>query len=284
MSRVASRLLALLLVLGGGSIVATRAKAAPATRPSNELSVVSLNLWHDQREWPKRLAVILAEMRRLDPDVLCLQEVLQHEKLPNQAQTIADSLGYAVHFTSVDSVHKAKRYGNAILTRHPVLATGGKNLLPLDDYRTVAHLRIEVGKRAVDVYDTHLHHTKEGGAIRATQIADLLTFVDATRGSGNAVVLAGDFNTELGTPEMRPLEARFSDAFRALHPQATREEAVTFNKHFGPDPGAIDHVFTEKKGSARYEPVAAEILFRSVGPDSVWASDHFGVLARLRRP
>jgi endonuclease/exonuclease/phosphatase family metal-dependent hydrolase len=250
----------------------------PATA---ELSVVSLNLWHDQRDWPKRLAVILAEMRRRNPDVLCLQEVLQHKTLPNQARTIADSLGYAWHFTSVDSAHREKRYGNAILTRHRMLATGGKNLEPMNDYRTVAHVRIDAGGHVVDVYDTHLHHTPEGGPIRATQIQDLLAFVDSTRGDG-AVVLAGDFNTELGTPEMRPLEERFTDAFRTIHPSATRAEAVTFNRIFGPDPGAIDHVFVAKSGRARLVPVASEVLFRSVGPDSIWASDHFGVIARLR--
>jgi endonuclease/exonuclease/phosphatase family metal-dependent hydrolase len=261
-------------------VVLAALASGPAGKPS-ELTVVTLNLWHDQRDWPKRLGVMLAELRRRDPDVLCLQEVLQHETLRNQAETMADSLGWHVHFTSVDSVHRAKRYGNAILTKHPVLAAGGRNLLPLDDYRTVAHVRIDAAGDTIDVYDTHLHHTKEGGTIRATQIGDLLAFVDSTRGDG-PIVLAGDFNAEPGTPEMRAIEERFIDAFRAVHPAATRDEAATFNRIFGPDPGAIDHVFVEKEGR-RLLPVAAEILFRSVGPDSTWASDHFGVIARLRR-
>ena len=36
--------------------------------PPHTLSVVTLNLWHDQGDWPKRLSLILAEMRRLRPD------------------------------------------------------------------------------------------------------------------------------------------------------------------------------------------------------------------------
>lgn len=255
----------------------------PGSRAPAELTVVTLNLFHDQRDWPRRLAVILAEMRRLEPDVIALQEVLQHATLRNQAETIADSLGLRAHFTSVDGPDRPKRYGNAILTRHPVLASGSRNLAPLDDYRTAAHVRIAFRGHAVDVYDTHLHHTREGGAIRATQLADLLAFVDSTRGDG-PVVLAGDFNAELGTPEMRALEARYADAFRTLHPGASRVEARTFNPVFGPDPGAIDHVFVARTGGARLVPVASEVLFRTVGPDSTWASDHFGVLARLRLP
>ena len=175
---------------------------------TDTLTVVTLNLWHDQRDWPKRLAVMLAGIRELRPDVLCLQEVLQHATLRNQAETLADSLGYQVHFTSVDSLHHVKRYGNAILTRHPVLRTGGKNLAPLNDYRTVAHVRIDYRGRDVDVYDTHLHHTPQGGSIRARQIRDLLAFIDSTRADG-AVVLAGDFNAELGTREMRLLATGF---------------------------------------------------------------------------
>jgi len=250
------------------------------TEATDTLTVVTLNLWHDQRDWPKRLSVIIATMRELRPDVLCLQEVLQHATLRNQAETLADSLGYHVHFTSVDSVHRAKRYGNAILTRHRVLHAGGKNLDPSNDYRTVAHVRIDFPGRVVDVYDTHLHHTPEGSPIRATQIRDLLAFIDSTRADG-AVVLAGDFNAELETPEMRLLSGDFVDAFKAVHPSATREEAVTFNAIFGVDPGAIDHIFVSKAARTLLTPRASEVLFREPGPDSVWASDHFGVVARL---
>ena len=53
----------------------------------------------------------------------------------------------------------------------------------------------------IDAYSTHLHHTPEGGAIRAKQIRHLLAYVDSTRGFA-PTVLAGDFNAELGTPEM----------------------------------------------------------------------------------
>jgi endonuclease/exonuclease/phosphatase family metal-dependent hydrolase len=161
-----------------------------------------------------------------------------------------------------------------------VLETGGKNLDPVNDYRTVAHLRIDFRGRIVDVYDTHLHHTIEGGAIRAEQVRDLLAFVDSTRGDG-ALVLAGDFNAELETPELRLLAPEFVDAFRTLHPKAKRAESVTFNARFGVDPGAIDHVFVSKSARTSLKPLAAEVIFRTARSDSVWASDHYGVLARF---
>lgn len=255
--------------------------ARPPVRPAGTIDVVTLNLWHDQHDWPKRLARIVRELRALDPDVICLQEVLQHPGLPNQARTLADSLGTSWHFVSVDGEDRPKRYGNAILTRHDVLHTGGKFLLPLDDWRVVAHVRMAVDGREVDVYDTHLHHTFEGGAIRAEQVRDLLAFVDSTRGGG-PLVLAGDFNSELGSPEMAPIEREYADAFATVHPHATPAERATMNPALdATDMRAIDHVFVPRGGAAALEPRAAEVLFRDPGPDSVWATDHFGVLARL---
>jgi endonuclease/exonuclease/phosphatase family metal-dependent hydrolase len=265
----------------GLALVLCAIPAAASAAANDTLTVVTLNVWHDSHEWPRRLPVILAELRRLQPDVLCLQEVLQNPNLRNQAETLADSLGCQVRFASVDPPGAPKRYGNAILTPHPIVAGGARNLEPADDYRAVAHARIAWRGREVDAYSTHLHHTREGGAIRATQIRHLLAFVDSTRGDG-PVVLAGDFNAELGTPEMDLVTRRHVDAFRAVHPKASRAEAVTFNARFGVDPGAIDHVFVERAGSRRLVPVASEVLFRTVGPDSVWASDHYGVLARFR--
>ena len=273
----------LALVLGGASA----ASASAAT--SDTLTVVTLNLWHDQHDWPKRLERIVRELRAIRPDVLCLQEVLQHEGLPNQAETIADSLGCHVQFASVDPVGAPKRYGNAVLTPHRVIASRTVNLEPANDYRVAAMVRFEWNGRAIDAYSTHLHHTPEGGAIRATQIRHLLAWVDSTHGEG-PIVLAGDFNAELGTPEMKLVAARYEDVFRAVHPKATRDEAVTFNKRFGPDPGVIDHIFvgagTSRSGGRRLgmRPISSEVLFRSVGADSVWASDHYGVMARFRAP
>ena len=253
--------------------------AAPA-RAADTLTVVTLNLWHDQHDWPRRLGVILAEMRRIRPDVLCLQEVLQNPNLRNQAETLGDSLGCHVQFATVDGPERPKRYGNAILTPHRVRVGESRNLAPADDYRAVAHVRFEWRGRTIDAYSTHLHHTREGGSIRATQIRHLLAYVDSTRGDGPTVI-AGDFNSELGTPEMDLITARHLDVFHAVYPKASRAQATTYNVRFGPDPGAIDHIFVESRAASRLTPLACDVIFRTVGPDSVWASDHFGLVARL---
>lgn len=260
--------------------LATCVPQAGAREPRAPFTVLTLNLWHDQHDWPARLARIVREVRTLAPDVICLQEVLQHPGLPNQAVTLAESLGCEAYFVSVDGEERPKRYGNAILTRLPIVSRDGEFLRPLDDYRVAAHVRVTWQGEPVDVYDTHLHHTEAGGAIRAEQVRHLLEFVARTRGAGRAVV-AGDFNCEPGSPELAPLEAAWADAHRAVFPHASAAEAATFNARFGAEARAIDHVFTPRTDAARWRVREARILFRDTGPDSVWASDHYGVLARL---
>lgn len=239
------------------------------------LTVVTLNLWHDQRDWPSRRAVVLDTLRALRPDVVLLQEVLEKEGLPNQARALAESLGCACVFASVDPPGSPKRYGNAILTPHRLVASHEVRLEPLDDYRVAAHARIEVRGRAVDAYVTHLHHTDEGAAVRAAQVRHLLRFVAGTRGRG-ALVLGGDFNAPPGAPELAPLLERFTDAFGALHPGAA---VTTLNPAMGHAPRRIDHVLVPPRGALR--PAAARVILAAPTAAGVWASDHFGLWARL---
>lgn len=253
------------------------AAAPPGAEPS--ITVVTLNLWHDKADWPTRRAAILAGLRRLHPDVIALQEVLQHESLPNQAEALARDLGYRVAFASVDPPAAPRRYGNAILTRHPILAEGWRKLRPWDDWRIAVHVRIAIDRRALDVYATHLHHTTEGGAIRARQAADLIAFVDATA-HGDATMLLGDFNATYEAPEFDGLRARWHDAYDRMHPDAAQDAAAhsTLNPALLP-PLRVDHVLFDPR---HMRVVSARRLFDAPLADGGWASDHFGVLAVLR--
>lgn len=239
--------------------------------------MVTLNIWHDQQDWPTRLGMIVDGLHDLNADVICLQEVLQKEDLPNQAQILADRLGYRMYFSSIDPEDAVKRYGNAILTRHPVVESNWKALEPKNDYRTVAHVRIDVGGQPVNIYNTHLHHTPEGIAIRQRQAEDVMAFIEATRGNA-PVILTGDFNALADAPELSVLRDGFVDAYGTLHPDDTG--VTTLNAALGHSPRRIDHVFA----SSFFTPRSATILFDQPGADSLWASDHFGVIAHLASP
>lgn len=237
-------------------------------------SVVTLNLYHDKADWPRRRVQIARTLRELAPDVVALQEVLQTEDLRNQAEWLAAELGCQVHFTSTDPAGSARRFGNALLTPHRILARGERALQPHDDFRTAAMLRIEVHGRPVDVYATHLHWTDGGGAIRARQVDDLLDFIATASGDHVPVVVAGDFNTEAGAPELSRLRGRFADSFGTLRPDAG-PETTTLNRAWFDRPRRIDHIFHDP---ARLVPLRSEILFTRPDADGTWASDHHALL------
>ncbi|WP_081318740.1 glycoside hydrolase family 3 C-terminal domain-containing protein [Xanthomonas translucens] len=254
------------------------AAPAPATdKDTPTLSVVTLNLYHDKLDWPKRRTQIVQTLRELHPDAIALEEVLQHDALPNQAQWLAEQLGYAWYFTSVDPPGAAQRYGNALLTRRPILAREQIRLKRLDDSRTAGRLRLDVDGRAVNLYVTHLHWTQAGGALRERQLQDLLAWVEKTA-DGAPSLLAGDFNASADAPQLAALRAGFDDSYGSLNGTKDRRADSTLNPKFNP-PKRIDHVFFQR---ARFEPVSSRILFQTPDANGIWASDHFGLVSTLR--
>lgn len=274
----AARLRGIAALLGTAALaLAGCATAPPAPAAGPELTVVTLNIYHDRDGWEQRRPLVIEGLRALQPDVIALQEVLQHETLRNQAADIAEALGHRYHFVSVAPPGDVERYGNAILTRHPVLARSERRLEPLADSRTVAHVRLDIDGTAVDVFATHLHWTAGGAAMRERQLADVLAHVDA-RGGDAPAILVGDFNAPVEAPELAALWPRFIDAFGAANPGAG--DVTTLNPHwFGDDRRRIDHVLVER---GRFEILESRLVLDAPDAQGTWPSDHFGVLARLR--
>lgn len=266
----------ILLSLIAFPLPAGAADSSPASS-KRSLKVVTLNLYHDKDDWPKRRVQIVAELKRLRPDAIALQEVLEDRGLTNQAQWLAAQLGYQWHFVSTDPPGQPRRYGNALLTRHPILQRGQKFLQPLDDNRTAAFLRMDLQGQPLNLYATHLHWTDQGGAIRARQIADLVRYIASTSENIPSVV-AGDFNSTADSPELAALREVFVDIYGDRHPHADVASSSTLNlKYFAPK--RIDHVFFQRDA---FTPVGATILFNQPDAQGIWASDHFGLLAELR--
>ena len=273
--RVLPRMITCLLVL---VLVGCRTSAAPSGTATDSFDVVTFNLYHDRAAWPPRKPLVVEALRQLDPDVIVLQEVLQHDTLPNQAEDLAQALGYQAYFISIDPPGKVRRYGNAILTRAPVLARGWVPLRPLQDSRSAGWVRIEHAGTPVTVYATHLHHQDDdaGRAMRREQLDDLLALVSRTS-AGTPSIIAGDFNSAAGNPELSVLQPQFVEAFTALHPDDTHPTLNPF--YFKDDHRRIDHVYVQQ---AAWTPLEARIVLDREGAPGVWPSDHFGVFVRLQ--
>ncbi|HSX55475.1 MAG TPA: endonuclease/exonuclease/phosphatase family protein [Sphingomonas sp.] len=258
-------------LLAAAAALPVAACAPRATAPRKPLRAVTFNIWHDAGNWPLRLKLITDVLRAADADVIALQEVLQDSKknLPNQAETIAAALGgYSVHFTSTAPLDAANRYGNAILTRLPVLATDTIKLEPLADSRTAIRVRVDHGGRPVDVVNTHLAWQPDQGSMRAQQIRGLLDWLPRDE---VPLVLMGDFNAPLDEAPLAQIAVRGLDP--ALRPGATDTTLVVSRGH---KPRVIDHIFADPRAFAVSD--ARRIADAVAGE---FPSDHYGVAATL---
>ncbi len=245
--------------------------APRATAPRRPLRVVTFNIWHDAGNWPQRLKLIVDALRAADADVIGLQEVLQDAKknLPNQAETIAAALGgYRVEFMSTSPVGAANRYGNAILTRLPVVETATIKLEPFNDYRTALRVRVRSDGRLVDMVNTHLAHQPDAGPVRAQQINGLLGWLPT---DDVPLVLMGDFNAPLDEAALAPIAIRGLEP--VLAPGATDTTLVVARGH---RPRVIDHIFADP---GAFEVSDARRIADAV--DGEFPSDHYAVAATL---
>lgn len=246
--------------------------ATPGTGAYRSLRVATFNIWHDAQNWAARLPLLVQALREADTDVIALQEVIEDaaKGLPNQASTIADLLGgYAIRFSSTTPPGAPRRYGNAILSRLPVLTDTSKHLEPLNDYRTALRVRVTLEGHPIDVVCTHLAWQADAGAVREQQVANLMAWLPR---DGVPLIVMGDFNAPLADPGLAALTSlRFVSAL------PLGAISSTLNPAKGHAEQVIDHIFAERLWFA---PVAAQRL-GDRAHDGEYPSDHFGVAATL---
>lgn len=164
--------------------------------------IVSYNIHRaigvDRRFLPERIATILSDH---DPDVALLQEVddgVPRSRELNLARELADATGYP-HLAVGHNVRLRKgRYGNATLSRHPIVAQRNIDLtIGIRKRRGCQHTRIEVRgprgrRRKVELFNLHLGLSARE---RKQQLGLLLASAEfADLDQRARCVVAGDFN------------------------------------------------------------------------------------------
>jgi endonuclease/exonuclease/phosphatase family metal-dependent hydrolase len=259
------------------------------------LRVVTLNVWNLDGPWRLRRGEIVAWLEALEPDIVCLQEIIQTPDGRNQAQWIADAAG-GLHFAwSGRELRDGVQFGNAILSRWPVETSADHDLPHEPADGEVQRLVLHARTRGLDVFSTHLNWRFGDGAIRERQVMALADVVAASARPDAPLppIVAGDFNAEPDSTEMRfltgltSLEGRsvyFQDAWRVAGgggagPTWDNRNPFAAAEH-EPD-RRIDYVLVgwrRDSGAGRVE-AARVVCDRAL--TGTFASDHFGVLTEV---
>jgi len=145
------------------------------------------------------------------PDVLALQEVSRGWVI-NGSLDMLTWLSQRLELPYVYGPTAGPLWGNAILTRYPILEWGAVDLPPRDllILRGFLWVQLDVGEgEELWVINTHYHHPEEDTAIRVRQTEVILDFWNGK----DRTVFLGDLNTRLGEEPLEMLsQAGLADA------------------------------------------------------------------------
>jgi endonuclease/exonuclease/phosphatase family metal-dependent hydrolase len=279
----------------------------------DRLRVLTLNVWNRSGPWETRRALIQRGLGELGADLIGLQEVVQDRAGHTLAHEIAEGSVHHVVFGGAQSWGPDVEFGNAILSRWPIVETANF-LLPvaelgtgadIEEHRALLFALIDAPWGRVPFFVTHLSWKLHQGYAREAQCLAIARHVDelTTRLAGEKAgllpaILVGDFNAEPTAAEIRfltglqtlgaagfpPRSTYFADAFGWVG----EGPAATFDRDRNPfavaarePPRRIDYVFVRGPNEfGRGEPISARVVLDQV-EDGVAPSDHFGVLAEI---
>jgi endonuclease/exonuclease/phosphatase family metal-dependent hydrolase len=250
----------------------------------NSISILTLNLWNVNPPLEDRLDRLVMFLKRVRPDVVCLQEISPIDGIPESTR-IAESSSYEHHFYSLPGEWEGRVEGLATLTRLPATLIGVTFLpdSPGDLHRILLRVSVRVNQnRRIEVANTHLAFRAAAGqdrAIQAVNIARVLS--EDKRELGESQILCGDLNDEPLSSAVQSLltDTRLNlvDAWQVIHAEERGETFSGANTWASRDlnPGRrIDYVFVER--TLRVE--SCDIVLDSAEP----VSDHYGVLCRVQ--
>ncbi len=266
------------------------------------LRVLTWNIWHRFGPWEARRRPIAETIARLDPDVVCLQEVWADAEVELSAE-LADGLGFH-HVYGSRLEYDGVRFGNAVLSRWPIT---GSDVLPLpategtEESRTCVRADIDGPRGALQVFSTHLNWRFDQSDVRQEQVRAICGFIDASKPSGGRTfppILCGDFNADPDSDEIHMLNGRaatpvpklvFHDAWEVAGQASDSSDTGATWSNANPyarldlEPDRrIDYVFVgwPKAGGAGH---VTRCTVEALEPvDGVVPSDHLAVLAELR--
>ncbi len=268
-------LLALFLLAGAGPLAA------------RDLRVMSFNIRlpidsDGANRWEARRDIAAAMIRRAAPDVIGTQELFRRQgddlvaRLPRYRWIGIDRRGgsgdeHMGVFYRTDRL-RVERHGNFWLSDTPEVPGSISWGHPYPRMVTWAIFCERDGRRFA-LFNTHLPYRAEDEAARERGARLLSERIPGIAGN-LPVVVTGDFNTVPDSPTHR----RMADVLRDMWLAANTRHgpAATFHGFTGTPDRRIDWIFARGFAAIRAETITAH-------RGNLYPSDHFPVVARLRR-
>ena len=175
-------------------------------------------------------------------DIVALNEVYGNgtgELFIGQANEIAKPLGLFSHFEKAIDL-KSGEYGNAILSRFPIISLETQKVHARRIYpeyyedRSIINALVDIGGRNIRLIVTHMGLAKNE---RSQAVTKILAMIAA---SAEPVVLMGDFNMTPDDKLIRKLRAKLQDCESAI-----KGDALTFPSDKPNE--KIDYIFLSKE-------------------------------------
>jgi endonuclease/exonuclease/phosphatase family metal-dependent hydrolase len=267
----------------------------PPALIDTRLRVLTWNLWWRFGPWEDRQPAIAATLRRIDADVVALQEVWDDGAGGGQAAQLAAELGFAHVYAGGFDAGDAW-FGNAVLSRWPITSSERRELPSTpetNEFRVALRADVDGPRGSFELYTTHLNWRFDQSDIRQLQVRALAEFVAESRDRAFPPIVCGDFNADPASDEIRMMTGRttlpvpklvFVDAWEV----AGRGPGLTWSnenpfaaRDLEPD-RRIDYVFAgwpKERGAGHVLSVRVE---GTEPVDGIHPSDHYAVLAELR--
>ncbi len=259
------------------------------------LRIVTINTGKGDGPYRRRLGWLAAELGRLAPDIVLLQEALATPggELDTTAH-LATELKLAPAFAparrkprAVEGVWHDTWSGLGVLSRIDAFRTG---IVALPDHPDDGERIALLGRWDVDGVDlvianVHLTHLRDRDDLRAEQFATVLShpWLDVP---GAVMLIGGDLNTRptgLGWLRATAAPRQLTDAFEA---GGGARDRVTIPVGRPDLPGTcVDYLLTiEPAVQTSLTLSGAAVVLDRPDPDGVYPSDHYGIMVDMELP
>ncbi len=265
-------------VVPASSLESRTLSAVDGPHPSRLLRVMTYNVHRciglDGKAAPERIARIIA---RHAPDIVALQELdvgRSRTHQIDQAERIASLLRMSSQFHPVIDLARG-RYGNAILSRHPMRLMRAEPLprwgnLRYLEPRGALWVTVDVDGVAVQVINCHLSIWPSERLVQARALAGARWLADPRCQS--PIIFCGDLNALPGSPTYRRLMGAVRDAQTAM--PMPRIPRTWFSRY---PISRLDHIFISPDMTVSGITVPRTML------DQI-ASDHLPLLVQMGLP